>query len=97
MAIRDTTSANAKFMSQDPLSASDGFAIAMLSMILLSMSVIVMLLVCMFRSAARRDPQVDQLLDEVEEESKKENLAGTTGEAAPEKQPWEKDANWWKP
>ena len=85
-------------MGPDHLTASDGFAIAMLSMILLSMSVIVMLLVCMFRNAASRDPQVDQLLEEIEdEEANPQRVAPVRGEAPPENQPWEKDADWWKP
>ena len=84
-------------MGPDHLSASDGFAIAMLAMILLSMGVIAMLLICMFRNAARRDPHVDQLLDEMEEAEKKADPTRTTGDAAPKQQPWEKDGDWWKP
>lgn len=83
-------------MPTETLSASDGFAIAMIGMILLSFGTVGVLLLCMFRNAARRDPHVDQLLEEVEEAERQEQLPAQPGEDPVEKQPWEKDTDWWK-
>lgn len=78
------------------LTATDGFAIVMLAMILLSMSVIGILFLCMRRNVARRDPHVDDLLEEVAEEEKRQNTARVHGEVPKTPEPWEKDADWWK-
>lgn len=77
------------------LTESDGFAVAMLGVILLGFSVLLMLGFCMFRSAARRDRNVDDLLDEVAQEER-EMIRGhkTKGEAS--REPWENDSDWWK-
>lgn len=77
------------------LSAADGFVIAMLVMMALSLAVVALLFVCMRRNAARRDRQVEELLEEVAREEQNENRAATLGEA-PKPEPWEKDADWWK-
>lgn len=84
------------FVSPDHPSPADGFALAMLAMVLLSLSVIAMLAFCMRRNAARRDPHVDRLLDELDEEAGREKPAPSTGAVTRECQPWEKDPDWWK-
>jgi hypothetical protein len=73
--------------------AADGFAIAMLGTIFLSWSVLLLLFWTMRRQAAKRDPQVEALLEEV----------GASKPICPTKQPivrrrrrWEKNPNWWK-
>ena len=82
-----------------PTSPADGFAIAMLGMILLALGIIGLLIICMRRNSAKRDPQVDALLDELAEE---ERAAESTPWPAP-KDPqqsgspqWEREADWWK-
>ncbi len=76
------------------LSAADGFVITMLSMMALSLSVIGLLLFCIRRNVARRNPHVDALLEEMAAEEKREKQAAS-GEA-PEREPWERDGDWWK-
>ncbi len=83
-------------MPADPMNASDGFAIAMICMILLAMSTVGVLLLCMFRNARRRDPDVDALLDEIEETERQEKSPAPHGEDPQAKVPWERDSDWWK-
>jgi len=84
-------------METEFISASDGFAIAMLGMIFLSMAVIGLLLLCMRRSASKRDPHVDDLFEEMEEEARQAELARTRAQAEKKSDaPWEKDGDWWK-
>ncbi len=75
--------------------AADGFVIAMLMMMVLSMGTLVVLAICMSRNVARRNRQVDELLEEVAAEEERENLAQAVAEAPP-REPWEKDGDWWK-
>lgn len=76
------------------ITETDGLALAMLAMIMLAFGVILTLLVCMLRSSSRRDAQVDLLLEEFQEESKKMQPAKTA--SAEKKKDWEKDGDWWK-
>ncbi|NQX02988.1 hypothetical protein HQ447_20200 [bacterium] len=82
-------------MTTDSLSAADGFVLAMLGMMLLSIGVVALLIFCGLRNAARRDRQVDELLDEVAEEAKPKKTAPAASDA-PKAEPWEKDGDWWK-
>ncbi len=74
-------------------SAADGFAIAMLGMVALSLGVIGVLFLCMRRNAARRNEQVDELLEEIAAEEKREAAHRTE---TPQREPWEKEGDWWK-
>ncbi len=78
------------------ISADDGFAFAMLGIMVLSFSVIVMLIICMIRSAARRNREVDELLDEVAATEDQEKL-GKKIPPPPSPEPWERNGDWWKP
>jgi hypothetical protein len=81
------------------LSASDGFVITMLAIIGLSMGVVALLFVCMRRNAARRDPLVDELLEEVarEEEEEESRAAAAREEPNPKPaEPWVREPDWWK-
>ena len=69
--------------------------IVMLVMMALSLGVLVVLAICMRRSVARRDRQVDELLEEVAAEEEKANRTPTVTDA-PVREPWEKDGDWWK-
>jgi len=77
------------------LTESDIFALSMFGVILLSFGVLLMLGFCMFRSAARRNRDVDNLIDEVAEDER-----ATTVEKNPagemKRELWEKDGDWWK-
>lgn len=80
-------------MATDLISAADGFVLAMLGVIALSLGVIALLFWCMRRSASSRDPQVDALLDELaEDEKRQQNRSANT----PQVDPWERDGDWWK-
>ena len=81
-------------MAPEFQSAADGFVIAMLTMMALSLGVVAMLFLCMRRNAASRDHQVEELLEEVAEEEKREEIRKT--HQSPRAEPWEKNADWWK-
>ena len=83
-------------MATEHLSAAaDGFVIAMLVMMALSLGTLGVLAICMSRNVARRNRQVDELLEEVAAEEDRENLAQAVADA-PIREPWEKDGDWWK-
>ena len=75
--------------------AADGFVIAILVMMALSLGTLGVLAICMRRNVARRSRQVDELLEEVAAEEERENPAQAVAEASP-REPWEKDGDWWK-
>lgn len=83
------------FLSTE-LGASDGFAIAMLGVIALAMGVIALLFFCMKRASAKRDPHVDALLEELENDEREAAKLSAANETAPPSNPWERDADWWK-
>ncbi len=83
-------------MATEHLSAAaDGFVIAMLVMMALSLGTLLVLAICMRRNVARRNRQVDELLEEVAAEEARGNLAQAVADA-PAREPWEKDGDWWK-
>lgn len=86
-------------MAATSLSAADGFVIAMLVVMALSLGVVALLFLIMSRNEARRDRQVEELLQELADEEKrekeKEKHAPAPSEAA-DREPWEKDGDWWK-
>ncbi len=76
------------------LTAADGFALMMIVTMVLAMGIIASLAFCMRANVARRDHQVDDLLDEVADDEEAENQVPV--EEAPPAQPWERDGDWWK-
>ncbi len=78
----------------ETFSAADGFVIAMLTVMALSMGIIGGLLLCMRANVARRDRHVDDLLEEVEEEEKQGRRVPL--EETRPAQAWERDGDWWK-
>ncbi len=82
-------------MGAQHLSAADGFVLTMLGVMLLSGGVIALLIFCGLRNVARRDRQVDDLLDEVNREADRKKHAPAKTEA-PKPEPWERDGDWWK-
>jgi heme/copper-type cytochrome/quinol oxidase subunit 2 len=77
------------------LTAVDGLVLAMLSTMLLSLCVIGLLIFCMIRNVARRNRQVDELLEEVAETERGERQAAALSEAA-KPEAWERPSEWWK-
>ncbi len=78
------------------LTAVDGLVLAMLSTMVLSLCVIGLLIFCMMRNVARRNRQVDDLLEEVAETERLAKQAATLSEAGPKPEPWERPGDWWK-
>lgn len=78
-------------MASQFLTATDGLVIVMLTMMALSLGVVAMLFLCMRRNDANRDRQLEDLLEEVAEEEKREKT-----HESPRTEPWEKNADWWK-
>ena len=73
--------------------AADGFAIAMLGMILLSWTVLFSLFWTMRRQAAKRDRQVEALLEELEAS---DQTCPTAPPQNPKRPAWERNPDWWK-
>ena len=78
------------------IGAADGFVITMLGVIALAMGTIALLFFCMKRAAAKRDPYVDALLEELEREEREAERLARTKHSSPPTHPWERDADWWK-
>lgn len=74
--------------------AEDAFAVAMLAVMAASFSVLGLLWWTMRRRAARRDPEVDELLEEVAREEKE--AAAPTVATPAAAQEWERDPDWWR-
>lgn len=78
----------------EPLTASDGFAIMMIAMMAVAMSMIASLWFCMRANVARRDSKVDELIEEVAEQE--DGRSQVPAEEPPPAQAWERDGDWWK-
>jgi hypothetical protein len=78
--------------------AADGFAIAMVVILVLSLGIVALLATRIYRSGKRRENEVEKLLDELrreeEEEQQKHHPAPPSGDE--KREPWEKDVDWWK-
>lgn len=81
--------------TMNQLSAVDGLVLAMLCTMVLSMCVIGLLIFCMMRNVARRNRQVDELLEEVAETERREAQTPALSEV-PKAEAWERDGDWWK-
>lgn len=80
------------------IAAADGLVFALLGMMFLSLLIIGSLIFCMKRNASRRDPDVDDLLEEVAETERQERQQKQTPAIAdgPAAEPWERPGDWWK-
>lgn len=78
------------------LSAVDGFVLAMLTVMTLSFGIVVLLIGCGLRNAARRNAAVDELLEEVAAEENQPAAASFAAKDAIPLELWEKEADWWK-
>ena len=75
--------------------AADGFAMAMVVILILSLGVVALLVLGIYRSGKRRESEVEKLLEELrrEEDAEKHPAPPSGGE---ERDPWEKDPDWWR-
>ena len=71
---------------------ADGFALAMLAMLVLSLGFLLGILIVILRNGAKRDRDVEDLIEEVTRQEPKETPAGES----PPRQAWERDADWWR-
>lgn len=72
-------------------SESDAFALAMIVALVCGLGVLALLAFTIFRNAAKRNREVENLIDEVSREEPKEKApAGQKPES------WERDGDWWK-
>lgn len=71
---------------------ADGFAIAMLIMLTLSLGSVLMILIRIARNASKQNDDLDDLMDD----SEKEAVAPSGSKEQPKDEPWEKEADWWK-
>lgn len=73
------------------VSAADAFAWAMLAVIFLGLGMVLVLVLAIRRGSARRDPEVEALLDELERAEKSPAVGGKS-----RAEPWVRDADWWR-
>lgn len=72
-------------------SEADAFAIAMIIVMVCGMGILALLAFTIFRNAAKRNREVEDLIDEVSDDDPKvKTPAGKNPEA------WERDGDWWK-
>lgn len=78
-------------MPPPPTAEGDAFAIAMIIVMFSAFAVIALILFTIFRSGARRNREVEDLIDDT---TRKKVSGKPSGDATGE--PWEKDEDWWK-
>lgn len=78
------------------MNEADGFAVAMIAMLTLSLGVVFGILFSMVRNGSKRDPEVDRLIEEVSRESNPPVEAKGPSPERKKADPWEKEADWWK-
>jgi hypothetical protein len=83
------------------LHAADGFAMAMVVILTLSLGIVALLAAGIYRSGKRRESEeVEKLLEDVrrelEEEEAQQQKRPTPPAGTKEREPWEKDVDWWK-
>ncbi|MCW1925114.1 hypothetical protein OKA05_21310 [Luteolibacter arcticus] len=80
------------------LHAADGFAMAMVVILIFSLGIVGLLAAGIYRSGKRRENEVEKLLEELrreEEEEQQKHPAPPAG-ANETRDPWEKDPDWWQ-
>lgn len=71
---------------------NDGFAMAMVVILVMSLSMVALLIATIFRSSKQMPSAVDELLEELDRDEKASRISVSqaTGEA------WERPTDWWK-
>jgi hypothetical protein len=87
-------------MSEALITQSDGFALAMLGILVMSFGIVALLIVGIYRNGRRRESEVEQLIEELRrneeaEKAARHRPAPPTGEETP-REAWEKEADWWR-
>jgi hypothetical protein len=80
-------------MIHGTIHAADGFAIAMVVILTLSLGIVALLAAGIYRSGKRRESEVEQLIEELRREEEQGKHPAGTDDA---RDPWEKDSDWWK-
>lgn len=80
----------------ETISAADGLVLTMLAMMALSFGTVALLVFCGLRNAARRNPHVDELIEEVTAAEMEKTPSPVATEPAVKLEPWERKADWWK-
>lgn len=88
-------------MGWGDFSDADGFALAMTAMLALAFLTVSTLLFAIRRNSRRRNDDVERLIDGLTRKKRKEKRPGPPSgkrpaPAPPEKEPWERDGDWWK-
>ncbi|QJE95620.1 hypothetical protein [Luteolibacter luteus] len=78
------------------VSAVDGFAMAMVVILVLSLGVVALLVSGIYRSGKRRESEVEKLLDELKREEEEAERHPASPSGGEERAPWEKEEDWWK-
>jgi hypothetical protein len=78
-------------MNPTGVNESDGFAIAMIVMLAVSMLVVFSIIFSIFRNTARRSKELEDEPPVSPQIPKK-----TAGQKEKPKEPWERDSDWWK-
>lgn len=74
------------------MTEADGFAIAMMVMLSFALGSILIILIRIARNASKHRDDVDELMDE----ARKEPVAPSGKKDQATREPWEKEADWWK-
>lgn len=77
------------------ITEADGLALTLMAVLVISFSFILVLLIAILRQRKRHDHEVEDLLDEIHRDDDYEEVNADASEA-PERQPWERDSDWWK-
>jgi hypothetical protein len=77
------------------VTATDGFALAMVAILTLSLGVVALLVLGIYRSGKQRESEVDTLLEELRRDEEAEKHPAAPG-ATETRDPWEKDPEWWR-
>ena len=78
------------------VNAVDGFAMAMVVILVLSLGVVAILAVGIYRNGKRRENDVEKLLEEIRREQEAEKHPTPSAPAAETREPWEREEDWWK-
>ena len=78
------------------VSAADGFAMAMVAILVCALGTVALLLAGIYRSGKRRESEVEKLLEELrQDEGPPEKHPAAPGPVE-DRAPWEREEDWWK-
>jgi FtsZ-interacting cell division protein ZipA len=78
------------------VNAVDGFAMAMVVILVLSLGVVALLVTGIYRSGKRRESEVEKLLEELRQEGEDSERHPASPSGGEERAPWEREDDWWK-